>query len=60
MNITGETVRAISRNRGRVDLCNVIAAYITEQGQQYHLDTPLRIQHFLGQICIESGWMTRL
>lgn len=60
MKITANEIKQISLNRGRNDLCEVIADFITEKGDEFHLDTPMRVKHFLGQVCVESGFMTRL
>lgn len=60
MEITTAQVKAISLGVGRTDICSAVAAFITEKGKDYQLDTPMRIKHFLGQCCIESNFYRSL
>lgn len=60
MLVTAQQVKQISLNYGRNDICEMVAKTITEVGDKYFLDTPIRIKHFLGQCCIESTFFTKL
>lgn len=59
MQVTSSQIKSISLNRGRDDLCNSVADFITTKGAQFQLDTPLRVKHFLGQMAIESTFFSK-
>jgi len=60
MELTADTVMRISMNRGKPEICTMIADFITKNGDSYQLNTAMRIKHFLGQCAVESGMYTKL
>ncbi|QIG74755.1 lysozyme-like protein [Rhizobium phage RHph_I42] len=60
MMITPQQVKDISLGFGRADICQAVADGITTHGDTFHLDTPIRVKHFLGQCCIESNFYRSL
>lgn len=60
MEITADTILKISRGKGDPTICSELASFITTKGALYHLDTALRIKHFLGQCAVESRLFSKL
>lgn len=60
MVVTSAQIAKISLGKGRADICDLVANTITQKGDEYQLDTPLRVKHFLGQTCIESSFFSKL
>lgn len=56
--VTPEQIIAIGGAKTNKKLAEELAKFITEQGDKFYLDTPLRIAHFLGQTAAESGGYT--
>lgn len=58
--VTPDQIKQISLGFGRTDICTMVANAISTMGGDYHLDTVIRVKHFLGQCAIESDFYRRL
>lgn len=60
MIVTPQHLKAIGGKAAKPAICKGIADGINKYGASMHLDTPLRIAHFLGQVCLETGRFSTL